>query len=72
MSDNERRGRCPDDGTCHSVEPCGPRDCYRVKTCGPLTGAFPGDVWPGEVAALHTGEPWRVASPLHRPPSESS
>lgn len=40
-------GRCPDDGTCHHY---GCHDgCFRVRTCGPLSGVYPDDEWPDEV-----------------------
>lgn len=35
---------CPDAGTCHHE--CEPDQCFRVHTCGPLSGVFPDDVWP--------------------------
>ncbi len=35
--------RCPDDGACHHG--CVWR-CWRVDYCGPLSGVYPGDVWP--------------------------
>lgn len=55
-------GQCPDGGTCHhgcwERRPLGPgfvdqrgRPCFRVLTCGPLSGKFPGDYWPPEVLA---------------------
>lgn len=34
---------CPDDGTCHHG--CTTK-CFRVEGCAPLSGVFPGDVWP--------------------------
>jgi hypothetical protein len=43
-------GPCPDGGACHHgcVEQ---KDwpCYRVLTCGPLSGVMPGDRWPAAV-----------------------
>lgn len=42
--------RCPDEGRCHHG--CGKR-CWRVSTCGPLSGVFPDDQWPAEVEAKH-------------------
>lgn len=44
------RRLCPDAGTCHHR--CEPDQCFRVHTCGPLSGVFPDDVWP---AALRIG-----------------
>lgn len=46
------REKCPDKGTCH--HDCGDR-CFRVVCCGPLTGVYPDDRWPAEVAAQHRG-----------------
>lgn len=34
---------CPDGGRCHHA--CR-ASCFRVRTCGPLSGVFPGDMWP--------------------------
>lgn len=45
------RGRCPDAGTCHSVGDECALGCYRVACCEPLSGVFPGDVWPEGVKA---------------------
>jgi hypothetical protein len=43
-------GPCPDGGACHHgcIEQ---QDwpCYRVLTCGPLSGVMPNDRWPKEV-----------------------
>lgn len=44
---DEFRPSCPDGGTCHHRCRAG---CFRVQTCGPLSGVFPGDVWPEAVA----------------------
>ena len=41
---------CPDGGTCHHH--CW-RMCFRVLTCEPLSGVYPDDQWPAEVAAEH-------------------
>lgn len=38
---------CPDGGTCHHQCSAGP--CFRVITCGPLSGTYPGDQWPAEI-----------------------
>ncbi len=46
-----RDGRCPDGGTCHHE--CASA-CFRVLTCGPLSGVFEGDRWPSVVAAEHS------------------
>jgi len=40
------RRSCPDFGTCHHV--C-LGACFRVLSCGPLSGIFPNDEWPAEV-----------------------
>lgn len=66
MTDDPRDNRCPDQGYCHSSEPCDPGQCYRVKVAGPFSGVFPGDVWPDEVLAAAGVEPrtpdvqWRL------------
>lgn len=45
-------GPCPDGGTCH--HDCGLTGaCFRVRCCGPLSGVFPDDAWPGEIVARH-------------------
>ena len=41
---------CPDGGTCHHE--CAAK-CFRVTGCVPLSGVFPGDVWPIGVLASH-------------------
>lgn len=43
-------GPCPDGGTCHHgcIEQSN-WPCYRVLTCGPLSGVMPNDQWPPEV-----------------------
>jgi hypothetical protein len=43
-----RPDACPDGGTCHHGCTVG---CFRVQTCGPLSGVFPGDRWPADVVA---------------------
>ena len=54
-----RDGRCPDGGYCHGrslavgSEPCPDGSCLRVRTSGPLSGRFPGNVWPAEVVAAN-------------------
>lgn len=35
---------CPDGGTCHHS--CLGRDCFRVRTCAPLSGVYADDEWP--------------------------
>lgn len=47
MSAPERR--CPDDGTCHHG--CDASSCYRVRSCGPLSGVYERDEWPLDVRA---------------------
>ncbi len=42
---------CPDGGTCH--HDCGAGPCFRVRTCGPLSGVFVGDRWPDELVKAH-------------------
>lgn len=45
---------CPDAGRCHHA--CVER-CWRVRNAGPITGTFPGDVWPEHVKAEHSLAP---------------
>lgn len=52
--DANPEGRCPDGGFCH--HDCGSQ-CFRVSTCGPLSGVFPGDRWPGVLTAEVTVPP---------------
>lgn len=53
-------GKCPDTGTCHhgcwgqrreseGVVDVRTRPCFRVLSCGPLSGVFPGGAWPEAV-----------------------
>lgn len=43
-----RPGQCPDDGTCH--HDCTDREgCFRVRSCGPLSGVYPNDEWPTDI-----------------------
>ncbi|QDF18551.1 hypothetical protein SEA_PUPPER_65 [Gordonia phage Pupper] len=44
-----RRRQCPDDGTCHHFCQEMQTGCWRVGTCGPLSGVFPNNQWPDEV-----------------------
>lgn len=45
-----RPRNCPDGGTCHHL--CGDaKPCFRVVTCGPLSGTYPGNRWPPDVTA---------------------
>jgi hypothetical protein len=46
--------QCPDGGTCHHR--CADGGCFRVETCGPLSGVYPGDRWPEAVVAAHTSD----------------
>lgn len=42
---------CPDGGTCHHECPGESAiSCSRVRSCGPLSGVFPGDRWPEDMA----------------------
>jgi hypothetical protein len=43
--------RCPDGGACHHE--CSYLECFRVRSCGPLSGVFPQDQWPLEVSLEH-------------------
>jgi hypothetical protein len=38
---------CPDGGACHHN--CEITHCFRVESCGPLTGVYPNDEWPANV-----------------------
>ncbi len=42
--------RCPDGGYCHHG--CS-RACFRVLTCGPLSGVWDEDKWPSWIAEAH-------------------
>lgn len=44
--------KCPDGGKCHHA--CAPSSCFRVGSCGPLSGVFPGDAWPASVKQQFT------------------
>ena len=61
---------CPDGGRCHHL--CGTRGCFRVRTSGPLSEVFPGDVWPEDVRTRELAPEEdmsvvaRVAHNLHR------
>jgi hypothetical protein len=53
---------CPDRARCHHR--CPLNACYRVRTCGPVSGVFPRDEWPPEIAARH-GRPDTTSDPQH-------
>lgn len=59
-------GRCPDDGTCH--HDCDDNACFRVRSCGPLSGVFVNDEWPAEVRAAHAETPPEEAPEEEAPP----
>src|SRR5581483_8743267 len=51
---HDARLRCPDRGRCHHS--CASvAECFRVQCCGPLSGVYPGDVWPADVRASSLG-----------------
>lgn len=50
MSVPSVRRSCPDEGTCHHDCATG---CFRVTTCGPLSGVYPNDRWPEEIVHAH-------------------
>lgn len=53
MKEEQEAKGCPDGGACHHQ--C-PETCFRVKYCGPLSGVYPDDNWPPEIAeAARTG-----------------
>jgi hypothetical protein len=54
---------CPDGGTCHHE--CGAARCFRVDTCEPLSGVFPGERWPDVVHTLNAARPKRPAQIPH-------
>jgi hypothetical protein len=43
-----RSDHCPDNGACHHG--CADNNCFRVGSCSPLSGVFPNDEWPQDVA----------------------
>lgn len=56
---------CPDGGACHhncQDTTAGPQ-CFRARTCGPLSGTRIGDKWPPE----DLGPLPSIGSPGHRP-----
>jgi hypothetical protein len=56
---DHKAGGCPDGGVCHHWCPdggvchhgCADGPCFRVGSCGPLPGVFPGDQWPAALRA---------------------
>lgn len=68
MSDH-KAGGCPDGGVCHHW--CADGPCFRVGSCGPLSGVFPGDQWPAALRAAGGQEepvcPLAEAGIEHRP-----
>lgn len=44
---------CPDQGRCHHE--CGAGPCWRVQSCGPLSGVYPGNTWPADVIEAARG-----------------
>lgn len=44
--------RCPDGGYCHHPG-CTLMTCFRVLTCGPLSGKYPDDQWPADLVKVH-------------------
>lgn len=47
---------CPDGGTCHHACPLingHGVPCFRVLCCGPLSGVYAGDTWPGIIRRTH-------------------
>lgn len=56
--------RCPDGGRCHHS--CVRTDqCFRVRTCSPLSGVFPNDEWPDEIAKTFGSDALEVTD-LHQ------
>lgn len=48
---------CPDGGACHHGCLAGP--CFRVVYAEPLSGVYPGDRWPDDLAARNTQSEFR-------------
>lgn len=48
MTDEQR---CPDEGRCHHS--CKESRCFRVQSCGPLSGVYPDNCWPDDVLRAH-------------------
>lgn len=64
---------CPDGGTCHHRCPDGSlRSCFRVSSCAPLSGVYPGDRWPEvEPEAPKPPVAWTtLTAPSERPDEE--
>lgn len=58
MAENSPWTICPDGGKCHHN--CNSsKGCFRVATCGPLSGLYPGDEWPASVTASNLMRPVR-------------
>jgi len=51
MGSTTRWEGCPDGGVCHHR--CESSACFRVRVAGPLSGVYPGNVWPNGVRAKH-------------------
>lgn len=52
-STEDEKRICPDGGRCHhSCE----KGCWRVRTCVPLSGVYPGDRWPASVTDVQPEE----------------
>lgn len=51
-----RHNACPDGGTCHHGCDFDRPECFRVRTCEPLSGVFADDRWPEGVRRVY-GEP---------------
>lgn len=52
---------CPDGGRCHHNCPAG---CFRVRTCGPLSGVYDNDEWPPNVVAAMGGPEALAGDPM--------
>lgn len=53
---------CPDGGTCHHA--C-LRQCFRVQSCGPLSGVYPDNEWPEDIRRTHASPLRAVLGAVH-------
>lgn len=56
----EDRPTCPDLGTCHHECQAA---CFRVISCGPLSGVYPDDEWPERMVKAHARRHRRAEAP---------
>jgi hypothetical protein len=66
-TDDQIGRECPDTGTCHHACPI-EAVCWRTRHAGPLSGVYPNDQWPGELAQTPpTGNPPTLPTPTDQP-----